>query len=213
MGLGRFSQTLVRLGAYQSLDLTISSALSQRSPDFPGVITCTGTDSLASLMLLIKQRRVHRLVVVEGDERIPRTGTPGRGRSESLERSPPIGGLSASAPTSTTPTHTGPPIGPKPLKGRLVGIITLSDILRYLVGHTEQSILGGGISSEPWDEDYDITGESPTTVRGGYDGRRSGSGTGPDVLGLSGSASGSTGPSALGTPDLGTPADERPAPM
>ncbi|KAG9050552.1 AMP-activated serine/threonine-protein kinase regulatory subunit [Tulasnella sp. UAMH 9824] len=203
--------TLVRLGAYQSLDLTISSALSQRSPDFPGVITCTGTDSLASLMLLIKQRRVHRLVVVEGDDRASRTATPGR--SESLERSPPIGGMSASAPTSTAPTHTGNPIGPKPLKGRLVGIITLSDVLRYLVGYTEQSILGGGIHSEPWEEDYDVTGESPTTVRGGFGGRRSGSGAGPDALGLSGSASGSTGPSALGTPDMNTPADERPAPM
>ncbi|KAF8310550.1 CBS-domain-containing protein, partial [Clavulina sp. PMI_390] len=81
--------TLVRLGAYQSLDLTISAALKQRPADFPGVITCTPGDSLASLLLLIQQRRVHRLVVVEGAE----------GR-----------------------------------KGRLVGIITLSDILRYLIG-------------------------------------------------------------------------------
>ncbi|KAI0735226.1 CBS-domain-containing protein [Earliella scabrosa] len=77
--------TLVRLGAYQSLDLTISEALNQRSPDFPGVVICTASDSLATLMQLIKKRRVHRLVVVEGD-------------------------------------------------GRLLGIITLSDVLRYLIG-------------------------------------------------------------------------------
>ncbi|KAG9016618.1 AMP-activated serine/threonine-protein kinase regulatory subunit [Tulasnella sp. 427] len=201
--------TLVRLGAYQSLDLTISSALSQRSPDFPGVITCTGNDSLASLLLLIKQRRVHRLVVVEGDERMSRTATPGHDRSESVERSPPIGGMSASAPTSTA-TNPGNTIGQKPLKGRLVGIITLSDVLRYLVGHTEQSILGGGINSEPWEEDYDVTGESPTTVRGGFGGRPSGP---PDAYGPSGSVSGSTGPSAFGTPDVRTPAEEQPAPM
>ncbi|KAI0801322.1 CBS-domain-containing protein [Fomes fomentarius] len=59
--------TLVRLGAYQSLDLTISEALNQRSPDFPGVVICTASDSLGTLMQLIKKRRVHRLVVVEGD--------------------------------------------------------------------------------------------------------------------------------------------------
>ncbi|EED79582.1 predicted protein, partial [Postia placenta Mad-698-R] len=79
--------TLVRLGAYQSLDLTVGEALNQRSPDFPGVVICTASDSLATLMQLIKKRRVHRLVVVEGD-------------------------------------------------GRLLGIITLSDILRYIIGET-----------------------------------------------------------------------------
>ena len=57
----------MRLGAYQSLDLTISEALNQRSPDFPGVVICTASDSLGTLMQLIKKRRVHRLVVVEGD--------------------------------------------------------------------------------------------------------------------------------------------------
>jgi CBS domain-containing protein len=86
--------TLVRLGAYQSLDLKISEALDQRSPDFPGVVTCTASDSLGSLLQLIKQRRVHRLVVVEGEEEEKRGGK----------------------------------------KGRLLGIITLSDVLRYVIG-------------------------------------------------------------------------------
>jgi 5'-AMP-activated protein kinase regulatory gamma subunit len=58
---------LVRLGAYQSLDLKISEALNQRSPDFPGVVICTASDSLGTLLQLIKKRRVHRLVVVEGE--------------------------------------------------------------------------------------------------------------------------------------------------
>jgi 5'-AMP-activated protein kinase regulatory gamma subunit len=95
-----FVQTLVRLGVYQNLDLTISSALKQRPHDFPGVITCTPGDSLASLLLLIQRRRVHRLVVVEGAE----------GR-----------------------------------KGRLVGIITLSDILKYLIGADEVPRTGAQI--------------------------------------------------------------------
>ncbi|KAG5220811.1 AMP-activated serine/threonine-protein kinase regulatory [Salix suchowensis] len=86
--------TLVRLGAYQSLDLTISEALAKRSPDFPGVIICTASDSLGTLLELIKKRRVHRLVVVEGDEEEKRGGK----------------------------------------KGRLLGIITLSDVLRYVIG-------------------------------------------------------------------------------
>jgi hypothetical protein len=49
------------------LDLKISEALNQRSPDFPGVVICTASDSLGTLLQLIKKRRVHRLVVVEGD--------------------------------------------------------------------------------------------------------------------------------------------------
>lgn len=86
--------TLVRLGAYQSLDLTISEALNQRSPDFPGVVICTAGDSLGTLLQLIKKRRVHRLVVVEGDEEEKKGGK----------------------------------------KGRLLGVITLSDVLRYVIG-------------------------------------------------------------------------------
>ncbi|KAF8640879.1 hypothetical protein AX17_000527 [Amanita inopinata Kibby_2008] len=86
--------TLVRLGAYQSLDLKISEALNQRSPDFPGVVICTASDSLGTLLQLIKQRRVHRLVVVEGEEEEKRGGK----------------------------------------KGRLLGIITLSDVLQYVIG-------------------------------------------------------------------------------
>lgn len=61
------SQTLVRLGAYQSLDLTVKEALNERSPDFPGVVICNATDSLGTMLQLIKKRRVHRLVVVEGE--------------------------------------------------------------------------------------------------------------------------------------------------
>ncbi|EIW86658.1 CBS-domain-containing protein [Coniophora puteana RWD-64-598 SS2] len=94
--------TLVRLGAYQSLDLTVREALNQRSPDFPGVVICTASDSLGTLLQLIKKRRVHRLVVVEGDEEERRGGK----------------------------------------KGRLLGVITLSDVLKYLIGVTS---IGGSV--------------------------------------------------------------------
>ncbi|EAU93032.2 nuclear protein SNF4 [Coprinopsis cinerea okayama7 len=89
--------TLVKLGAYQSLDLKIRDALTQRSPDFPGVVVCTAGDSLGTLLQLIKIRRVHRLVVVEGEEEEKQGGK----------------------------------------KGRLLGIITLSDVLRYLIGDVD----------------------------------------------------------------------------
>ncbi|KAF5314191.1 hypothetical protein D9611_006845 [Ephemerocybe angulata] len=89
--------TLVRLGAYQSLDLKIKDALTQRSPDFPGVVVCTANDSLGTLLQLVKQRRVHRLVVVEGEEEEKNGGK----------------------------------------KGRLMGMITLSDVLRYLIGNVD----------------------------------------------------------------------------
>lgn len=91
-------QTLVRLGAYTSLDLTISQALARRSPDFPGVVTCTPQDSLANLFQLIRKRRLHRLVVVE-------------------------------------------PEGPN--KGRLVGFISLNDVLRYVIDE-EVPVAPGG---------------------------------------------------------------------
>ncbi|KAF9460841.1 hypothetical protein BDZ94DRAFT_876043 [Collybia nuda] len=105
--------TLVRLGAYQSLDLKISQALGQRSPDFPGVVICTASDSLGTLLQLIKKRRVHRLVVVEGEEE---------------ERN---GGK----------------------KGRLLGIITLSDVLQYVIGEPG---IGEGVEKE------DSTAEAST---------------------------------------------------
>ncbi|KAF7320421.1 CBS-domain-containing protein [Mycena kentingensis (nom. inval.)] len=81
--------TLVRLGVYHNLDLTVGEALKTRSPDFLGVVICTASDSLKTLLELIKKRRVHRLVVVEGEEEERQGGK----------------------------------------KGRLLGIITLSDVL------------------------------------------------------------------------------------
>ncbi|KAN0061016.1 AMP-activated serine/threonine-protein kinase regulatory subunit [Thecaphora frezii] len=59
--------TLVRTGAYQALDLTIRQALERRPPDFGGIWTCSPDDSLANIFALLRKRRVHRLLILEPD--------------------------------------------------------------------------------------------------------------------------------------------------
>ncbi|KAJ9109895.1 hypothetical protein QFC19_001875 [Naganishia cerealis] len=94
--------TLVRMGAYHDLDLTIAQALARRSADFAGVVTCTPDDSLASVFHLIRMRRIHRLVVVEGGK--PKQGESSEEAAERTQR-----------------------------KGRLLGIISLSDVLKHII--------------------------------------------------------------------------------
>lgn len=89
----------MRQNAYQVLDQTIEVALNQRSVDFPGVVTCTPLDTLASIVAYVRERRCHRFVIIE-DQDVPASiGRPAR------------------------------------KKGSLVGILSLSDVLRFLVGH------------------------------------------------------------------------------
>jgi hypothetical protein len=96
------SQDLVRQNAYQVLDATIEVALDQRSSDFTGVITCTPSDTLASILAYIRERRCHRFVIVEEEDVPAEEGEGGR---------------------------------PSRKKGSLVGILSLSDVLRWMVGH------------------------------------------------------------------------------
>jgi 5'-AMP-activated protein kinase regulatory gamma subunit len=89
------------------------------------VVVCTASDSLGTLLQLIKKRRVHRLVVVEGEVRVHfhfvrfHTTDSVLNATQEEERQ---GGK----------------------KGRLLGIITLSDVLRYVIGE-----VGIGESVEP----------------------------------------------------------------
>ncbi|GAA5962040.1 hypothetical protein JCM21900_006970 [Sporobolomyces salmonicolor] len=90
---------LVRQNAYQVLDATIEDAINQRSADFTGVMTCTPSDTLASILTFVRERRCHRFVIVEPEDVPAMDGRPAR------------------------------------KKGSLIGILSLSDMLRFLVGH------------------------------------------------------------------------------
>jgi 5'-AMP-activated protein kinase regulatory gamma subunit len=56
---------LIKDDAYHILDLTIRQALARRSAAFPGVMRCSPEDSLSNIMSLIREQRVHRMVIVE----------------------------------------------------------------------------------------------------------------------------------------------------
>lgn len=106
--------TLLKLGTYQALDLTIAQALARRPVDFEGVLTCGPESSLASVFALIRMRRIHRLVVIDD-------GRPKEGESEQ---------------------------DAKERKGRLLGLISLSDVLRHVIG-SDVEIGGGGVGAVP----------------------------------------------------------------
>ncbi|WFD22016.1 AMP-activated serine/threonine-protein kinase regulatory subunit [Malassezia equina] len=108
--------TLVRTGTYYQLDLTIRQALERRPADYAGVSCCSSNDSLASVFDMLKQRRMHRMLVVEPTEAADESAV-------------------AASPTSSDVSQDSL-AQPMPLcpKGQLVGMLSLSDILRYIIG-------------------------------------------------------------------------------
>ncbi|KAG0140442.1 hypothetical protein CROQUDRAFT_84295 [Cronartium quercuum f. sp. fusiforme G11] len=109
---------LVRTDAYRLLDLTIAEAIARRSPEYAGVTVCSASDSLANILKYIGERRVHRFVIVDTEV------------SEDADATP--------------HAEAGPPsFDPRPPK--LVGILSLSDIMRHLVGTRQKSLAGKSI--------------------------------------------------------------------
>lgn len=60
----------IRGGAYEELDGTVGDALCKRSDDSPGIYTCSHDDRLESIFDTIRKSRVHRLIVVDDDNRL-----------------------------------------------------------------------------------------------------------------------------------------------
>jgi len=57
-------------GAYEELASSVGNALSKRAEDFPGIYTCTEDDRLDSIFDTIRKSRVHRLIVIDDENRL-----------------------------------------------------------------------------------------------------------------------------------------------
>ncbi|KAK3308693.1 uncharacterized protein B0T15DRAFT_115789 [Chaetomium strumarium] len=60
----------IKGGAYDELTATVGDALSKRADDFPGIYTCSEDDRLDAIFDTIRRSRVHRLIVVDDDNRL-----------------------------------------------------------------------------------------------------------------------------------------------
>lgn len=61
---------LIKGGSYEDLNLCVGEALQKRPEDFPGIYTCSIDDRLDTIFNTIKQSRVHRLTVVDDENRL-----------------------------------------------------------------------------------------------------------------------------------------------
>ena len=112
--------TLLRTGAYYQLDLTIRQALERRPADYAGIVCCSSDDSLASIFTVLKQRRMHRMLIID---------------PVCTESEPPT-------PNTSTESLVEENVASIPLcpKGRLVGVLSLCDVLRYIIGQPTQPV-------------------------------------------------------------------------
>ncbi|KAL2151962.1 hypothetical protein VTH82DRAFT_5146 [Thermothelomyces myriococcoides] len=60
----------IKGGAYDELTASVGEALSKRADDFPGIYTCSEDDRLDAIFETIRKSRVHRLIVVDDDNRL-----------------------------------------------------------------------------------------------------------------------------------------------
>ncbi|KAM6519126.1 AMP-activated serine/threonine-protein kinase regulatory subunit [Fusarium falciforme] len=60
----------VKSGNYDDLDGSVGEALCKRSDDSPGIYTCSEEDRLDSIFDTIRKSRVHRLIVVDDDNKL-----------------------------------------------------------------------------------------------------------------------------------------------
>ncbi|ROW09178.1 hypothetical protein VPNG_05693 [Cytospora leucostoma] len=60
----------IKGGAYDELSSTVGDALCRRSDEFQGIYTCTEEDRLDSIFDTVRKSRVHRLIVVDDENRL-----------------------------------------------------------------------------------------------------------------------------------------------
>ncbi|KAH7042027.1 hypothetical protein B0J12DRAFT_675456 [Macrophomina phaseolina] len=62
--------TLIKGGVYDDLNLTVGEALLKRNDDFAGIYTCSMHDRLDTIFDTVRKSRVHRLVVIDENNRL-----------------------------------------------------------------------------------------------------------------------------------------------
>lgn len=60
----------IKGGAYEELSGTVGDALCKRPEDSPGIYTCSEHDRLGAVFDTIRKSRVHRLIVVDDDNKL-----------------------------------------------------------------------------------------------------------------------------------------------
>ncbi|KAG4283122.1 hypothetical protein FPRO06_09795 [Fusarium proliferatum] len=60
----------IKNGAYEDLDGSVGEALCKRSDESPGIYTCSEGDRLDSIFDTVRKSRVHRLIVVDDDNKL-----------------------------------------------------------------------------------------------------------------------------------------------
>jgi 5'-AMP-activated protein kinase regulatory gamma subunit len=60
----------IKGGAYEDLDGSVGEALCKRSDESPGIYTCSEGDRLDSIFDTVRKSRVHRLIVVDDDNKL-----------------------------------------------------------------------------------------------------------------------------------------------
>jgi CBS domain-containing protein len=61
---------IIKGGAYEELTTSVGEALLKRAEDFAGIYTCSEEDRLNSIFDTIRKSRVHRLVVIDDENRL-----------------------------------------------------------------------------------------------------------------------------------------------
>lgn len=62
--------SILKGGAYDELTTSVGEALSKRAEDFAGIYTCSEEDRLDSIFDTIRKSRVHRLVVIDDENKL-----------------------------------------------------------------------------------------------------------------------------------------------
>lgn len=62
--------SIIKGGAYDELTTSVGEALTKRADDFAGIYTCSEEDRLDSIFDTIRKSRVHRLVVIDDENKL-----------------------------------------------------------------------------------------------------------------------------------------------